>query len=206
VRGGSYKKCRLTAGRPRGVLLEVPLEWIEWIESSQTSPMARTLDPPQFRFTTSATELMTKERDLEEWELRYVHGVQAPWAFNQAGAEGDGVPANVRGTVIHGVLERIQDETELSRILDETIGSLDEPQLDEVLGSGSNYRTALEEEIRGVVRSSEWAWYVEGEHYRELEFVHLAGQREWRVGAFDLYRSDEPDAVSIGRRPGCGGA
>ena len=64
--------------------------------------------------------------------------------------------------MIHGVLERIQDEAELSRILDETIGSLDEPQLDEVLGSGSNYRTALEEEIRGVVRSSEWAWYVEG--------------------------------------------
>ena len=197
VRGGSYKECRLTAGRPSGVLLEVPLEWIEQIESSETSPMARTLEAPQFRFTTSATELMTKERDLEEWELRYVHGVQAPWAFDQAVAGGDGVPANVRGTVIHGVLERIQDEAELSRILDETIGSLDEPQLDEVLGSGSNYRTALEEEIRGVVRSSEWAWYVEGEHYRELEFVHLAGQREWRVGAFDLYRPDEPDAVIV---------
>jgi ATP-dependent exoDNAse (exonuclease V) beta subunit len=30
-----------------------------------------------------------------------------------------------------------------------------------------------------------------------LEFVHLAGQREWRVGAFDLYRPDEPDAVIV---------
>ena len=66
-----------------------------------------------------------------------------------------------------------------------------------IRAAGSNYRTALEQEIRDVVRSSEWAWYVEGEHYRELEFVHLAGQREWRVGAFDLYRPDEPDAVIV---------
>jgi hypothetical protein len=62
---------------------------------------------------------------------------------------------------------------------------------------GSNYRTALEEEIRSVVRSSEWTWYVEGEHYRELEFVHLAAQREWRVGALDLYRPDTPNAVIV---------
>ena len=82
-------------------------------------------------------------------------------------------------------------------ILNETIGSLDDPQLDEVLGSGSNYRAALEEEIRGVIQTPEWAWYVEGEHYRELEFVHLAGPREWRVGAFDLYRPDVPDAVIV---------
>ena len=107
------------------------------------------------------------------------------------------MPPRRRGAVIEGVRERIEEEAELARILDETIGSLDEPQIDGVLGSGSNYRTALEEEIRGVVRSSEWAWYVEGEHYRELEFVHLAGPREWRAGAFDLYRPDEPDAVIV---------
>jgi ATP-dependent helicase/nuclease subunit A len=197
VSQGSFKKCQPVAGRPGGALLEVPLEWLNQIELSETSLLACTLDVPQFRFTTSASELMTKERDPEEWKRRYVHGVQAPWAFTKAGAGGDEVPPHVRGTLIHGVLERIQEETELSRILDETIGSLDEPQLDEVLGSGSNYRTALEEEIRDVVRSSEWTWYVEGEHYRELEFVHLAGQREWWVGAFDLYRPDAPDAVIV---------
>ncbi|HEX2167549.1 MAG TPA: hypothetical protein VHG09_10000, partial [Longimicrobiales bacterium] len=32
----------------------------------------------------------------------------------------------------------------------------------------------------------------EGEHYRELQFLHLVGPREWRTGAFDLYRPDEP--------------
>ena len=40
-------------------------------------------------------------------------------------------------------------------------------------------------------------WYVEGEHYREQPFVHLVGPREWRIGAFDLYRPDEPDAWII---------
>ena len=34
----------------------------------------------------------------------------------------------------------------------------------------SNYREALEEEIRKVLMSPEWKWYVEGEHYRELNF------------------------------------
>ena len=197
VSEGSFQKCQLAHRDPGGVLLEVPLEWLDQIESAETSPLARTLDAPRLRFVTSASELMTKERDPEEWKRRYVHGVQAPWAFTKTSAGGDEVPAHVRGTLIHGVLERIQEETELSRILDETLGSLDEPQLDEVLGSGSNYRTALEEEIRSVVRSSEWTWYVEGEHYRELEFVHLAAQREWRVGALDLYRPDTPNAVIV---------
>ena len=104
------------------------------------------------------------------------------------------IPATVRGTVIHGVLERIQSEVELSRLLHETIGGLDDPDLEEAL-EVEEYRQALEDEIRRVVRSEEWAWYVAGEHYRELEFVHLAGEREWRVGAFDLYRPGPPGWV-----------
>jgi len=75
--------------------------------------------------------------------------------------------------------------------LHEAIGELDDPDLEEALET-SRYREALEQEISRVVRSEEWAWYTEGEHYRELEFVHLAGEREWRVGAFDLYRPGPP--------------
>ena len=55
--------------------------------------------------------------------------------------------------------------------------------------------SGLESEIRGVIRSDEWAHYVEGEHYRELTFLHFAEPRSWRVGAFDLYRPGEPDEV-----------
>ena len=34
-----------------------------------------------------------------------------------------------------------------------------------------------------------WRWYVDADHHRELQFVHLAGDRRWIQGAFDLYRS-----------------
>ena len=100
----------------------------------------------------------------------------------------------MRGTVIHGVLERIQETNELAAILEETIGGLDEPELEELMATGTEYRQELEQEIRRVIQSGEWAWYVQGEHHRELEFAHLAEPRDWRIGAFDLYRPGEEES------------
>ena len=101
----------------------------------------------------------------------------------------------MRGTIIHGVLERIQEEAELAELLDVTVSALDQPELEEQLAVGTAYRQKLEEEIRGVVQSEEWQWYVDGEHYRELQFVHLVHSGKWRVGALDLYRPGEPNVV-----------
>ena len=150
---------------------------------------------PPLRFVHSATELMTRERDHGEWERRYRHGVQSLQEF-VIKPEGAGEPvlqATVRGTVIHGVLERIQQEDELAAILEETIGGLDDPELERFMSSHSRYRAALEAEIRRIVRSDTWKWYVEGENYRELSFLHLLGVSDWRVGAFDLYRPGDPE-------------
>jgi len=194
------------------------LAWLGDLRFESPPLLLESVPDPQPRFVVSATELMGRAKDEKTWRLRYRHGVQPSWEFARqmeegtlepdaaAGARagaatpapGDDsdtaprrVPATVRGTVIHGVLERIQDEAELSRLLHEAIGELDDPDLEEALET-SRYREALEQEISRVVRSEEWAWYTEGEHYRELEFVHLAGEREWRVGAFDLYRPGPP--------------
>jgi len=194
-----------------------PRPTLAWLAELNFAAPPRLLQPmpdPQPRFVVSATELMGRAKDEKTWRLRYRHGVQPSWEFARQMEEGtlepepaDGtvvsapsagagtssrrVPATVRGTVIHGVLERIQQEAELSHLLREAIGGLDDPDLEEALTAG-DYREALAAEIRRVVRSEEWAWYAEGEHYRELEFVHLAGEREWRVGAFDLYRPGPP--------------
>lgn len=146
-----------------------------------------------FRWLHSATELEKRANDPEAWERRYRHGVQAPWEFAPEPGTGPAVPRTVRGSIIHGVLERIQEADELSRILDETIGSLDEPQLEQALATGTEYRRALEEEIRRVVESEEWRWYVERPHRRELEFLDLSGRRDWRWGFFDLYRLRDRD-------------
>ncbi len=177
----------------------VELAWLDRLREQEPSPLAAPLPAPPMRHLSSATEVMMKEDDPERWKLRYVHGVEPPWQFAVRGREGK-LPANVRGTIIHGALERyptgrledIEMEQELSRILDEVIGELDSPELEPILSADLEYRRALEEEIARVVSSPEWEWYSAGEHYRELPFLHIAGPRLAYIGAFDLYRPDSP--------------
>ena len=193
------------------------LDWLDAWEAVRSPALIEPLPEPPFRWIRSATELMLQARDPEAWERRYRHGVQAPWEFapeatgpgspatRDHGAREPVLPGTVRGDIIHGVLERLEDAAELSRILDETIGSLDEPELEDMLSPGARYREVLEAEIRRVVESPEWAWYTAGElgrdYWKELTFTHLVGRRDWRFGAFDLYRT----AAATGGAAGTGG-
>ena len=190
----------ITPVQPPALVSEVPplpsLAWLDRVVDGPAPAMVAPLPSPAGHWLTSATELMLRDKDPEAWERKYVHGALASWEFTpQLGKEP--VPANVRGTVIHGVLERIAEEADLARLLDETIGSLDDPDVENVLGAGSSYREALEKEIAAFVGTPEWAEFTEGDHYRELSFIHLVGEREWRAGALDLYRPGEPTALVV---------
>jgi len=167
----------------------VHLSWLEGLRECEPGPLTRPIERPPLSFSTSATELRMQELDPEAWELRYRHGVIPKSEFATDPKGGDRLPANVRGTLIHGVLEKIEEEAELARVLGEAIAGLDAPESETLLEPGSTYRAALEVEIAAVLRSDEWAHYVAGEHWRELRFLHLSGAREWRLGAFDLFRS-----------------
>ena len=149
----------LTVVQPQGtgtVEHAVPaLDWLGLVEGQDRHPSdVLPLDRPQERWVTSATEMMTRAKDPEAWERKYRHGVLASWEFTRSEPGDAGVPSHVRGTVIHGVLERIREEEELAEILDETIGSLDDPDLESTLGPGTEYREALEKEIG---RGDQWA-------------------------------------------------
>jgi ATP-dependent helicase/nuclease subunit A len=176
----------------------IELAWLDRLRAGDVLRPAAPVAAPPLRWITSATEEMQRRNNPRAWELLYVHGVQPLWHFarrgaaRRDGAAGVKVPANLHGSIVHGVLERIGEEEELSELLDETIGDLASPELETLLAAGTPYRTALEQEIRSVIRSPDWKWYVEGEHYRELSFLHLVGERDWRTGAFDLYRPDDP--------------
>ena len=176
----------------RGTLVE-----LDWLDSMRIEHPGRLVSPiaePPLRFEHSATELMTRNRAEAEWQRRYRHGVQAVDEFvNQPELDDPVLQATLRGTLIHGVLECIQQEDELAAILEQAIGSLDDPEVEQFMSSHSHYRAALEAEIRRIVRSDNWKWYVEGKNYRELSFLHLLAPRDWRVGAFDLYRPGDPD-------------
>ena len=187
------------------------LAWLDGYEVAEPPALIRPLPEPPLRWTRSATELMLLEEDPEEWERRYRHGALAPWHFApETSAEEAGLPALVRGQIIHGVLERLEAEAEIARVVEETIGSLDEPELEAMLRPGSEYREQLEEEIRRVAASEEWAWYTTGElgrdYWKELTFTHLVGARDWRFGAFDLYRRLAGPGTGTDAAPGPGAA
>lgn len=128
-----------------------------------------------------------RARDPEAWALRYRHGVLPPGVFLPSPADDEPLPAAVRGTLIHGVLERIRAAEELEEVLEETLASLDLGELEVALQPGSRYRAALEAEIERVVRSPEWSWYVEGITFRELDFLHRSPEG-WVRGTLDLLR------------------
>jgi hypothetical protein len=165
----------------------VELWWLDGLRECAPAPITRPIETPCFSFSSSATELRLRDQDPEAWELRYGHGVVPAREFTRR-FDGADLPATVRGVLIHTVLERLEAESELSRILGEAIAGLDAPELETLLEPGSLYREKLREEIASVVRSAEWSHYVEGEHWRELAFLHVRGAREWRLGAFDLFR------------------
>lgn len=183
----------------------VSLDWLDRLRPAGPSPLADSLPEPPLRWLTSATEVMMREDSPEEWALRYRHGVEPAWAFapERKAGEGDALPARVRGTIIHGALERYppgpleqaRRDLELARILDEVIGELDAPELEPYLARGQRYREALEREVARVVSSDSWAWYTEGAHHRELPFLHLTQPRAWTIGAFDLYRPGDPARI-----------
>jgi hypothetical protein len=167
----------------------IDLRWLDVVAQGDAAASADLLNRPPHRWMTSATEMMSRLQNEQVWTLMYLHGVEPPWMFAPS-RKGKALPENIRGNIIHGVLERISEDVEIAQILEETIDELGAPELEMVLAPGSQYRTELEREIERVVGGPEWAWYVQGDHHRELPFMYLAEEREWYVGAFDLYRPD----------------
>ena len=170
--------------------LPVSLDWLEPVVATSWPAGIGELPSPESRTVASATERMLEASDPDAWRRRYVHGILGRAELLATGDASEPLSPRARGTVIHGVLERIVAADELARILDETIASLDLQELEQGLAPGSRYRQALEAEIDAVVRSPEWRWYVEGGHYRELRFLHRSATG-WIQGAFDLLRPAE---------------
>ena len=174
-------------------LVPAPVElwWLDHLIEREAPPITRPIRGPGESFLSSATELRLRALHPDEWELRYRHGVVPKADFCRRPSSGEGLPAKVRGTLIHTVLERLEAESELARVLGEAIAGLDAPESETLLEPGSVYREKLEAEIEAVVRSEEWSHYVAGRHWRELPFLHLLDRRNWRLGAYDLFRPGE---------------
>ncbi|MGH7467641.1 MAG: 3'-5' exonuclease [Longimicrobiales bacterium] len=170
----------------------IDLSWLDAVHTGESTVLSRPLPAPPHRFMTSATEQMTRAKDPQLWAAFYLHGIEPVWQFAPRG-KGKDLPERLRGDVIHGVLERMTTDAVIAEVLEETIGELDAPELEFVLAPGTELRSELLAEIDCVLASAEWKWYVEGENHRELPFLHLKAEREWRTGAFDLFRPGRLD-------------
>ena len=175
---------------------DVSLAWLDLVDSHPSDERTTTLLEPPLSFARSASELMVQEKNQSEWERYYRHGVRAASDVTEEKGGSPLVPGNIRGSVIHAVLERISESTELVKLLDDVISELVAPEVAVVMASGTPYRAALEKEIRDVVQGDEWKWYFEGEYYSELPFVYLLAPKDWRIGDLDLYRPG-PEALVI---------
>ncbi len=176
----------------------VKLEWISQIEATDWPHQTRQIEVKKHRLVASATELMMKAKDLREWERQYLHGVLEEDDYFPVSGGVLQPSGKIHGDIIHGVLERIRAVEEIGQIIEETISSLDLPDLQSIWEVGSSYRLALEEEIARVVSSPEWHWYVGGEYDRELPFMHLS-KDGWIQGKIDLYRPRSRESADSGQ-------
>ncbi len=181
----------------------VSLRWLEGVESMPAPTSTRGLPPPTAARLRSATEMALERNDPEGWELRFVHGVVPAERFaaeRESAPDGDrsgggagarDMPGRVRGTIVHGILERAELDPsgeELDRLLDEAIHDLAEDEAFlAAVRPGSVARDRLRQEIAEILSGDDWRELVSADHHREMPFVHFAGPADWRQGRIDLY-------------------
>ncbi|MCL7979058.1 MAG: UvrD-helicase domain-containing protein [marine benthic group bacterium] len=190
---------------------EVPLT-LEWLSLPTQGELPAAVLPSAVVTAArlrSATELSLASRDPDGWRLRYRHGVVPVDSFDakpvRGGGGGDsaargGLPGRVRGSLVHEVLERIEDD--LEDLLEEVIEGIGEE------GAGSpggvrrlGVRERLRSEIENVLASDAWREWVSSEHYREISFVHFAGPDDWRQGRIDLFVPPRPGDPGVATGP-----
>jgi ATP-dependent helicase/nuclease subunit A len=185
---------------------EEPLR-LEWLACPTEGPDRA--DVPEIPRTAavlrSATQLALETRDPEAWRLKYVHGVTPASAFVaargseepgtelQAGVHRGELAGRLRGSIVHGILQRAGPDSEglddlMDDLLEEEVGGIGE----EDAGRSARLRRwrvreQLKLEIERLLSTDTWAEWVSEPHFRELPFVHFAGPTDWRQGRIDLF-------------------
>lgn len=160
----------------------------------------------------SATELLTYARCATKHWFKYVAGLREPAVDRAAPRFMDAV---TRGTIVHDVLERLEEEAELDALLEDAITRLD-PEAPAPDGApGQAYREHLRDEIERVATHTEYRAVADlPTARRELGFIHLGKEGEYAQGKFDLaaveaeglvlldVKTSQGDAAAAARKAG----
>ena len=178
-------QARVTViGLPEGpALVESPAPPTVAAVASLPAPLAD-IPVPAGRRRHSATELLTFSRCRRRHWFRYVAGLPEP-EVDRGGSEF--ISAVKRGQIVHDVLERLREDDELERLLEEAIGRWDREAPPPEGSRGAAYRKHLREEVERVAGHPQYRAIADlPTARRELAFTHLLTGDAYTQGAMDL--------------------
>ena len=139
---------------------------------------------PAGRRRHSATELLSFSRCQRRHWFRYVAGLPEP-EVDRGGSEF--ISAVKRGQIVHDVLERLREQDELERLLEDAIGRWDREAPPPEGSRGAAYRQHLREEVERVAGHPQYRAIADlPTARRELAFTHLLAGDAYTQGAMDL--------------------
>ncbi len=152
------------------------------------------------RLRHSATELLTHARCPRRHWLKYLVGLREPDVAREGPAF---LSAVTRGLIVHDVLEHLQEEAELDRLLEEAIGRWDPEAPPPDAAAGRRYRGPLRTEIASVWDHPDYRSVADRPTARrELPFLHLVGPDGATEGQVDLAAITEEGYVLVDVKTG----
>jgi ATP-dependent helicase/nuclease subunit A len=153
------------------------------------------LSVPAGRRRHSASELLALARCARRHWLRYVVGLREP-PVERSGSNFES--AVVRGQIVHDVLEHLDEETELERVLEEAIGHWAEDAPGADLPDGTAFRRRIRGELDAVLGNAAYAKLFDHPGARrELGFLHVTESADVAEGRIDLAVSREDGLVLV---------
>lgn len=133
----------------------------------------------------SATEYLTFSACPRRHWFKYTLGIREPTVPERR--RGSLIDALTRGLIVHDVLERLREESDLELLLDDAIQRRDQDAPRSGTRRGERYRMHLREEIERVANEPGYRTIADlPDSRRELAFLYLAAEDEYYEGSIDL--------------------
>ena len=148
-------------------------------------PMGEPIVVPAGRPRHSATEFLTFSACPRRHWFKYTLGIREP--IVTSGQSDVLVGATSRGLIVHDVLERMREDSELEELLDDAIRKTDEDAPGPGTQRGMEYRDFLRDEITRVADNPKYRAIADlPSAQNELQFLFIANEDEFYEGSIDL--------------------